>query len=97
MLTAYVLPPALTAECYRALGDIPGITIAPHAVDVAGRRGVAFTLKTPVALGVTPEIIINPRGYQLMAIEVVTPRAAGSPAGRGMPPGRRVVLESWRS
>ena len=78
MLTAYEMPPALTAEFYRALGGIPGITVDTHAVDVAGRHGVAFTLKKPVALGVTPEIIVNPRTYQLMASEVLIPRTPGS-------------------
>ena len=91
MLTAYVMPPALTAEFYRALGDIPGITVDNHAVDVAGRHGVAFTLKTPVALGVTPEIIINPRTYQLMADEVLIPPAPGS-RGRALSAAGTAIL-----
>ena len=81
MLTAYVMPPALTAEFYRALGDIPGIRVDTHAVDVAGRHGVAFMPGKPVALGATPEIIVNPRTYRLMAAEVLVPRSAGTTAG----------------
>jgi len=81
MLTAYVMPPALTAELYRALGDIPGIRVDAHAVDVAGRHGVAFMPGKPVALGATPEIIVNPRTYRLMAVEVLVPRSAGMTAG----------------
>jgi hypothetical protein len=41
MITSYVMPPQLTAELYRALGDIPGVTVDEHAVDVAGRPGIA--------------------------------------------------------
>jgi hypothetical protein len=73
ILTAYVTPPALTAEFYRAFGDILGVRVDSHPVDVAGRHGVAFTLNTPVALGVTAEIIIKPRSYHLMADEVLIP------------------------
>jgi hypothetical protein len=79
MLTAYVMPPDLTAELYRALGDIPGVTVDNHVVDVAGRHGVAFKLRMPaVGSGVAPEIIINPRTYHLMADELVIPRTPGS-------------------
>jgi len=81
MLTAYAMPPALTAEFYRALGDIPGIRVDTHAVDVAGRHGVAFMPGKPVALGATPEIIVNPHTYRLMAVEVLVPRSAGVAAG----------------
>ena len=35
MLTSYVMPPRLTAELYRALGEIPGVAVDDHAVDVA--------------------------------------------------------------
>jgi hypothetical protein len=81
MITAYTMPPALTAEFYRALGDIPGIRVDTHAVDVAGRHGVAFMPGKPVALGATPEIIVNPRTYRLMAVEVLVPRSASVAAG----------------
>ena len=81
MLTAYAMPPALTAEFYRALGDIPGIRVDTHAVDVAGRHGVAFMPGKPVALGATPEIIVNPRTYRLMAVEALVPRSASVAAG----------------
>jgi hypothetical protein len=42
MITSYVMPPQLTAELYRALGEIPGVTADAHAVDVAGRPGIGF-------------------------------------------------------
>ena len=36
------MPPALTAELYRALGNIPGVTVDRHATDIAGRHGLGF-------------------------------------------------------
>ena len=42
-----LMPPALTAELYRALGDIPGVTVNQHAVDVAGRAGIGFQITAP--------------------------------------------------
>jgi hypothetical protein len=66
LLSGYVMPPALTAELYRALGDIPGVSVVSNVADVAGSRGVAFriTLK-----GGYVELIINPSTYQLMATQ----------------------------
>jgi hypothetical protein len=79
MLTGYVMPPRLTAEFYRALGDIPGVTADPRAVDVAGRPGVAFRI-TRQGLGAewTDEIILSPRTYRLMANEITILSAPGS-------------------
>jgi len=79
LLTTYVMPPALTAELYRALGDIPGVAVDHHTVDVAGRHGVGFYVRLPrPAGGVADEIVINPRTYQLMGGQLV----AGQPGGR---------------
>src|SRR5262249_1000848 len=62
LLTTYVMPPALTAELYRALGDIPGVAVDHHAVDVAGRHGVGFYVRLPRPPGGgADEILINPR------------------------------------
>jgi hypothetical protein len=65
MLTSYVMPPRLTAELYRALGDIPGVTVDGHAVDVAGRHGVGF-ISPGLPGGGNEEIILDPRTYHLM-------------------------------
>lgn len=93
MLTAYVMPPGLTAELYRALGDIPGVTADNQAVDVAGRHGVAFKLRMPAAgSGAALEIIINPRTYHLMADELVIPRTPGSP-GRAISTEGTAILQ----
>ena len=70
MLTSYVMPPRLTAELYRALGEIPGVTVDDHAVDVAGRPGVGFISPAMPGAGNT-EIILNPRTYRLMGQDVL--------------------------
>ncbi len=70
MLTSYVMPPRLTAELYRALGDIPGVTVNEHAVDVAGRPGVGF-ISPPMPGAGNTEIILNPRTYRLMGQSLV--------------------------
>jgi hypothetical protein len=65
MLTSYLMPPRLTAELYQALGDIPGVTVSDHAVDVAGRHGVGF-ISPALPGGGRKEIILNSRSYRLM-------------------------------
>jgi hypothetical protein len=77
LLISYVMPPRLTAELYRALADIPGVTVDTHAVDAAGRRGVAFAV---TAVGETDKIIMNPRTFRLMGTEIVYDASGGYPA-----------------
>lgn len=62
-----VLPPKLAAELYRALADIPGVTVNKNAVDPAGRPSLAFVLSDldRTGSGGTGEIFINPHTYQL--------------------------------
>jgi hypothetical protein len=68
---AYVMPPRLAAELYRALGDIPGVTVVPDVTDSAGRSGVAFRFPVLTAAGrAYEEIIVNPDTYQFMAWEI---------------------------
>ncbi len=66
-LMGYVLPPRVAAELYRALGDIPGVTVDQDAVDAAGRHGPAFVLTDHdyPGGGWTAEIFLNPHTYQL--------------------------------
>jgi hypothetical protein len=66
-LTSYMLPPKVAAELYRALGDIPGVTVKKDAVDAAGRHDPAFVLtdKDYPQRGWTAEIFLNPRTFQL--------------------------------
>ncbi len=79
MLTTYVMPPALTAELYRALALIPGVTLDRHAVDVAGRPGIGLSMAIPPAFGGGfDEIIINPRTHQLAGQQLLSNPHAGS-------------------
>jgi hypothetical protein len=70
MLASYVMPPRLTAELYRALTDIPGVTVNGHAVDVAGRPGIGFISPALPGAGNT-EIILSPRTYRLMGDDLL--------------------------
>jgi hypothetical protein len=70
MLTSYVMPPRLTAELYRALSGIPGVTVSDHARDAAGRPGIGFISPALPGAGNT-EIILDPRTYRLMGDNVL--------------------------
>jgi hypothetical protein len=67
LLATYVLPPKLTAELYRALGQLPGIQVYQDTVDVAGQHGIAFVLRGPAHSGWAEDIILNRTTYQFMA------------------------------
>jgi hypothetical protein len=77
LLTTYVMPPPLTTELYRALGDIPGVTVDTHAVDVAGRPGIAFRHSVQPAAG-AEQIILNPHTYRLMGTDILSRPSPGS-------------------
>ena len=66
-LMSYVLPPKVAAELYRALGQIPGVTVDNDAVDAAGRHDPAFVLtdKDYPGGGWTAEVFLNPHTFQL--------------------------------
>ena len=66
MLTSYVLPPALTAELYHALADIPTVIAKPSVRDIGGQAGPAFILPQN-GQSVNQEIILSPSSYQLLA------------------------------
>jgi hypothetical protein len=75
LLWGYVMPPALTAECYQALADIPGVTVVQNVVDEAGQASVGFRLAivTDYVPGTATghvtgyaELILNPRTYQVI-------------------------------
>ena len=68
LLDLYFLTPARVAELYRALGDIPGVTIDTHATDIAGRHGVAFVMSLPADTRLA--IVLNPRTYRFMGYSV---------------------------
>jgi len=74
MLQTYVMPPRLTAELYRALAEIPGVTVDRHAIDVAGRHGVGFAMA--IDRGTKQELVINPHSYRLMGVQIVRDKRA---------------------
>jgi hypothetical protein len=72
LLTSYVMPPRLTAELYLALADISGVTVDPHAVDVAGRHGAGFRMAVPPGEGGgLTEIIIDPVTFHLLGTALI--------------------------
>jgi hypothetical protein len=69
LFQTYLMPPEITAQLYRALAAISGVTADLHAIDVAGHRGTGFLLAGTV--GGNQEIIVNPgtwqfQGYQFL-------------------------------
>lgn len=70
LLSSYVPPPRLTAELYSVLGDIPGVTVAEHAADAAGRAGVALRLPLRRGSALTQEIILAPHMGRLLGYEL---------------------------
>jgi hypothetical protein len=76
LVISYVMPPALTAELYRALGDVPGVTVNDHAVDAAGRTGIGFQISIP-----TP---FNPHGFDQLILDPSTYKWVGYSGASGM-------------
>jgi hypothetical protein len=68
MLTAYVLPPQLTAELYHAVADIPTVIAKQNVKDLAGEVGLAFILPQN-SQSMNDEIFLRPSDYQLLARE----------------------------
>jgi hypothetical protein len=83
LLITYVMPPALTAELYRALGNIPGVTIDRHAADIAGRHGIGFKITLPAEQGGGfDELILDQKTFALMGQQLILGPAAGAKAGQ---------------
>lgn len=77
LLASAVLPPAVNAALYRALGVIPGVQVKPQVTDIAGRPGIAFVLpKTPQSANL--EIILDASDYHYLAQAAWQP-SDGSP------------------
>jgi hypothetical protein len=86
LLISYVMPPNLTAELYRVLGNIPGVTLSEHAMDIAGRPGLGI-VSPPFADGSREEIIFNPSSYQLMGqsqLDLGPPTPTGAKVGEAI-------------
>ena len=83
LLITYGMPPALTAELYRALGNIPGVTVDRHATDIAGRHGIGFKIAIPSEQGGGfDELILDPKTFRLMGQQLTLGQAAGAKAGQ---------------
>ncbi len=63
LLTLYMTQPAVTAKLYRAIADIPGVTVNSRAVNLAGQPTIALSYLTPTKL-LGDEIFLDPRTYQ---------------------------------
>ncbi|HTR91875.1 MAG TPA: CU044_5270 family protein [Trebonia sp.] len=63
-----VVPPKLSATLYRVLQQLPGVTFE-SATDLAGRRGIGFSMVLEGYLKL--EIVIDPDTYTYMGYEYV--------------------------
>jgi hypothetical protein len=66
LFSGYVMPPATAAKLFKAIGDIPGVTVVPGVPGPNGQRGVAFRLRLTT-------------GYQQLILNPVTYKPAGGP------------------
>jgi hypothetical protein len=66
MMFSYVLPPALEAEMYQALADIPTVQVNDHVTDIVGRPGSGFVLPE-TSQSETLEIILDASSYKPLA------------------------------
>jgi hypothetical protein len=89
----YVMPPRLTAELYRALSYLPGVTVDNHAVDVAGQHGIGFKIYLGRYIGID-EIVVDPHTYYFMGQGITAIGNAGSSAQRS---GAAILREAFVS
>lgn len=76
-----IVPPKLAASIYRALAALPGISVDQHAVDAAGRHGVAVSA-TGFG-GVELELIFDPTNFTLLGTDIAPPASnPGGPNGK---------------
>jgi hypothetical protein len=65
-----VLPPAVRAQLWRVLADLPGLTYTGRVTDRAGRTGEAFSLDFDAETGpVRDTLIVNPDTGELLGSE----------------------------
>ena len=69
VLRDYVLPPAVEAACFQALGRLSGVTLVPDAVNVDGRPALAVAREHEGWL--RDEILLDPRTYRLIGERAV--------------------------
>ncbi|NUW35499.1 CU044_5270 family protein [Nonomuraea sp. SMC257] len=82
LLTEAYLPRAQRVALFRAAAAIPGVTTVRHAVDAAGRTGIAAARTDPVA-GRRDEFIFDPKTYLYLGERSVVTDAAKAEAPVG--------------
>jgi hypothetical protein len=63
LLADTYLPPALRAEVFDFLAEVPGTTVSSNATDALGRPGIAVS-KT--MYGLRTDLVFDPRTYRLL-------------------------------
>jgi hypothetical protein len=71
LLSTYVMSPQLTAELFRTLGDVPGVSVDRRAVDALGRPAIAFTISFWGGPWARLGILVSRDGYQLLGTEKI--------------------------
>ena len=60
---------------YRAVSELPGVTLHRNATDVAMRHGAAFTMRVPAPAGThqqwTFQLVVNPRTFAAMGVNII--------------------------
>ena len=82
LLTVYVMPPAFTAELYRAIADTPGVTVVTGVKDLAGQEVIALRYKRPTEL-LGYEIYLDPASYDYLGTVSLSKVAGGKLAPSG--------------
>lgn len=73
------LRPAALAALFNAVTEIPGVSVADHAVNAVGQQGVAVQ---QVYRGISQQLIFNPRTYAFIGErEVAVNASSGLKAG----------------
>jgi len=80
LLTGSYIPPAAMAAIFEAVTEIPGVTVAQHAVNVVGQPGIAVQ---QTFNGISQQLIFDPRNYVFIGErEVVVSKTPGLHVGQ---------------
>lgn len=89
-LMSGMLPPDVRAALYQVMADIPGVRLTDDAADLAGRKGVAFTLGSDDRY--RQEIILDPKTGEFIGERDVLTKEF-----RGLEPGTVVAYTAMRT
>jgi hypothetical protein len=68
LLTGVDLTPAQQAAVYRALAQVPGLTVVPKVTDILGRAGIG--IRSRPAPGMTWTAIFDPTTFKLLGADI---------------------------